>query len=113
MLYAKVHSAEVLQFPYTLDTLRSENPYTDYDNRFDVIGWYNQTEDARRDGKSIVEVIEQDPPIFNTTTQIIEKESLPSLIDNNWVLSWKIINRSEDEIAQYLEVFNRINAPIP
>lgn len=113
MLYAKVHGTEVLQFPYTLDTLRSENPYTEYDNRFDVIGWYNQTEDARRDGKSIVEVIEQEPPTINTTSQILEKDSLPSLIDNNWILGWEIIERTADEIAQYLEVFNRINEPIP
>ena len=98
MLYAKVKDSAVLVFPYSEVNLKSENPNSNYDNRFTLAEWYAQTEDAQSNMSCLVEVLEQSAPTINLLTQNLQQHTLPTLVDSNWVLSWTVTNKSEEEI---------------
>ena len=104
MMYAKVHKNTVLVYPYTWENLKSENPFTAYDNRFTISEWYSKTEEALVGDKNIVEVLEKDPPDYDSATQKIEKNAQPISIFNNWYITWEIISLSKEEIAAYSKV---------
>lgn len=101
MQYAKVKSDTVIKFPYTTETLMEENPYTQYDDRFDLLGWYEQTDDAINDGNMLVLVEALPIPEFDAATKKIKEASTPTLVDNKWVLGWDILDKTQEEIQQY------------
>jgi hypothetical protein len=99
MQYAKVKLNEVIEFPYTWNSLNDENPYTNFDDRFDLVGWYAQTEDALNRGSEIVVVVQQPEPSINWNTHSFFKESTPTLTNKGWVLSWVIVEKTPEQIA--------------
>lgn len=101
MNYAKINSGEVVHYPYTWDDLLKENPFTRYDDRFTIIDWYSQTEDAG-EGNYLVEVVVEDYPseVDHRTKKVIRPES-PILVDGVWTMRYLIENKTEEEIAQY------------
>jgi hypothetical protein len=102
--YAKVKTYNiVIQFPYSFTDLRNENPNTEYDDRFDLPQWYAQTQDAIINNCKIVEVFEVIPlpENYNQFTQNAIKMILPVLLDNQWILGWDIVPKTEQEILDY------------
>lgn len=100
--YAKIKSDTLVEFPYTFETLQKDNPHTQYDDRFSLPEWYQQTEDAIITGCSIVEVDENIPfPEMNPITQKLKTMSEPVLIGNKWVLGFEVIDKTQEEITSY------------
>ena len=72
MLYAKVDGDSLFIFPYTPQNLKDENNQTNYDDRFDLAGWYKQTEEALKTSYLVVEVNFLDKPNFDEQTQYLK-----------------------------------------
>ena len=102
MQYAKVKSNTLVDFPYTFEKLQQDNPHTEYDDRFTLLEWYQQTEDAVTNGYNLVEV-EQDIniPTIDPITETLSPMDTPILVDNKWVVGWNKITKTESEIESY------------
>ena len=93
-MYAKINSNTLVKFPYTWEDLLKENPYTKYDNRFDLAGWYIQTEEAAATGNTVVEVHIQQDPIYDMKTQTIVQR-IPELVSGVWTVGYDVIEKTE------------------
>lgn len=100
MKYAKVNGEELVKYPYTWGDLAAENPYTLYDSRFNLPEWYVQTEEGVSSGNEIVEVIVQDPPEVDYSTQKLVFNSQPSLKNGEWVIDYDVVEKTEEEKLQ-------------
>lgn len=102
MYYAKVNSSGVLKFPYSWKELQDENPSTNFDNRFDLVGWYSQTNDAAQLSASLVPVrVEVVEPEYDSRTQKISHAPLPVFENGEYVLKMLILQKTEEEIKAW------------
>jgi hypothetical protein len=98
MLYAKINGDSLLRFPYILQNLHEENNQTSYDNRFDLVGWYKQTEEALRTSYLVVEVNLIDKPDFDEQTQYLKLKQTPQKINDGWFIGWDIEEKANQVI---------------
>jgi hypothetical protein len=96
-MFAKVQGLTVVKFPFTFLDLKEENPYTNFDNRFSLIEWYEQTENATIENSKLVFVLVEEPPIFNFNAEQIFKQTVPTFTNGNWVLGWDVVEMTELE----------------
>jgi hypothetical protein len=101
-MYAKQKNGVILKYPYLLEDLQMENPYTSFDNRFSLSEWYLKTEDAINTGAEIVEVIDALPPKINSYEFSIEKNKVPELVDGVWQLTWVVKETTTEEKEAFL-----------
>jgi hypothetical protein len=97
-MYAEILNNQVIKYPYTLEQLQSDNPYTNYDERYDVVGWYNLTEKAITTGSTLVDVEEQPFPEYNGVTQAIIKHTVPVYKNDKWIFGWDIVDKTQERI---------------
>lgn len=102
-MYAKVNNTELISYPYTWEDIKNDNPFSNYDNRFNLIEWYSKTTEAEENDFSIVEVVILDIPIFDIQTQNIERFTNPILVNGVWSLDCHIIEKTEEEVVAYEE----------
>lgn len=96
MSYAKIKSNQVLKFPYGFVDLKEENPYTNF-NDTDLYQAFQGTT-ANISGEELVSVSTEDKSEYDQKTQKIILDTVPQFKNSQWVLSWSIVNLSEDEI---------------
>jgi hypothetical protein len=96
-MYAKIKDDAVVKFPYGVNELKIDNPYTNYNIDVDVFSMFQSTEQAKLHGFELVRVIEDTAPSYNFKTQKIEKSSVPVLVDSSWKLICNIINLTAEE----------------
>ncbi len=101
MLFAKVNTSNLIQFPYSWTNLVEENPSSSYDNRFTLVEWYQQTEEGTSTGNLIVPVEELERPTFDLSIQNIIKHTLPTLVEGSWNIGWTITNKTQQEVEAY------------
>lgn len=97
-MYAKVNKGDVIIYPYTIDNLLEENPYTNYDSRFNVAEWYAQTKEYEESENEVV-VVNRKTYSFDQTIEKVVYDTQPSLEDGDWVLNGSIVPRTPEEIA--------------
>ena len=100
MKYAKIKDNVIVKYPYEFSDLLIDNPYTTYDSRYELLGWFNQTDDAIKENYSLQEVKELPIPEFDEITQKVHQMSEPMLTQGEWVLSWVVEDKTEEEIEQ-------------
>lgn len=90
-MYVKVKNGNVEKYPYTLQDLKKENPATSFpkDITEEVLASYNVF---------LVEVEEM--PDFDARLENVSIDSVPSLTNDVWVLSWTKYNNTSEQIAQ-------------
>ena len=90
-MYAKIINNEVVKFPYFIQELKTENPYTSFADNievdFDTLAEFN-----------VYRVFETIQPEFNTLTEIVVKGAIV-LVNNRWEVSWDVVALTDDEIA--------------
>ena len=102
MTHVKIKDDQVMKFPYDFTDLMTDNPYTSYDTRFDVMGWFNQTDDALKHGYSLHPVEEQEfPHEVDQSIKNISLSTTPVLENDVWVLKWIITDKTPEEIEQF------------
>jgi hypothetical protein len=100
MNYAKLSKDNVLvTYPYTYDNLQADNPSSIYDSRFDLLGWFNQTETAAN--FNLVEVAVAEAPTYNVATHNLVQKTSPSKIGDVWTVGWDIVDKTAEEKAAY------------
>lgn len=93
-MYLKAINQEIIKFPYTIFDLRNDNPNTSFPE--DII---NRNYDEELQSYNVYKVIIQvQPPI--TENQYLVQENLPELINNQWILGWKIIDKTNEQLRQ-------------
>ena len=85
-IYIKINDGNIATYPYTYSSLYSENPYSQYDDRYDLRGWFNQTETCLVEGHVLEEVVEAAVPVINHAAEKNVINNLPTLIDGVWTL---------------------------
>lgn len=86
MTYVKVHESGDIQYPYSLDDLKKDNPQTSFPKNPQSLESWNVFE---------VTVAPKPAVVFN---KIIEAEEKPSQVNGQWVLGWIVRDKNEDEI---------------
>lgn len=102
-LYAKINDNKLVSFPYTFNMLLEENPHTNYDARYDLIGWYEQTEEGLSSDNYIVEVIKEEMPEIDQRTERVRIAEEPVLDGDVWKIKWIVTKKTKDEIDAYDE----------
>ena len=97
MWYAKIKNEQVVKYPYEMGDLWTENENTAFDCRFDLVGWFYQTEEHTLNGCDLVEVIRQPLPEINNETHKLVEDSVPVLIDGVWTIVIRIEEKTEEE----------------
>ena len=86
-MFAKLKDNQIEKYPYTLTDLQREYPNTSFpvDMDDDLLKSY-----------SIVKVYASPVPTITYRNTVVE--SLPVMIDNKWMQSWSVVDKSADEI---------------
>ena len=100
-IYIKINDGNIATYPYTYSSLYSENPSTLYDDRYDLRGWFNQTETCLVEGHVLEEVVEADSPVIDPTTEKNVIGDEPTLVDGVWTLGVTTVPLSAPEIYAY------------
>jgi hypothetical protein len=90
-MYVKANNNEVVDYPYSLSNLKTENPNT---------GFPKTMSDTLLAEHNIFKVIYNDPPEYDENTQKLEVDTVPSLISGSWQISYNIVQLNEEELQQ-------------
>ena len=97
--FAKIEGGVVIQFPYSIENLKEENPSTKFDQKTHLPLLYDLTEEGESSNFSIVEVFYDDITYdFDFGTQTIILDDFPSLIEGRWVLKTHIVELDLDGV---------------
>jgi len=89
-MYIKANGAEIVQWPYDLNTLKGEG--------FTLPRKVSQ-ETLNPFGVYVVTLA--DKPAYDPETQVLEKNSTPSLVEGSWVLGWTVRAKTAEEASQH------------
>lgn len=87
-MYIKAEGSTIIQFPYTLTQLRSDNPNTSFPVR---------PSEELLAGYSVFPVLAASPPEHDQITQRAEAAD-PVYEQEEWRQSWEIVDLSEEEV---------------
>ena len=90
MNYIHAENSIVIEYPYSIEKMRSDNPQTSFPLEMSA-------EELAEWGVFAVE--EQAPPAFSEQTESIELQP-PSLVDGVWVQGWVVVAASAEEIER-------------
>lgn len=92
MAYVKTQGGQTV-YPYSIMQLRKDNPRVSFpkDITDEILSQY---------GVHFVEVLA--PPAYDEVRQRIEQNTTPEQNQEKWVLSWSVVNLTDEEVAQNL-----------
>ena len=88
-MFAKIQDNSVVQYPYTLEQMRQDNPNTSFTK--------NPTAETLA-SFGVVSVGYQAAPEYNPITQRIEHSALPVLVDGVWVLARTVVDKTAEQL---------------
>jgi hypothetical protein len=93
-MFVKVINEQTKIYPYTIGMLRKDNPNTSFPKKItdELLTEYN-----------VYRVKMLEPLEHNITTQTIIQETLPTFVDESWVLGWTINEKTQEQINQETE----------
>ena len=92
MTYVKAQGGQTV-YPYSIVQLRKDNPRVSFPK--DITD-----EILREYGVHFVEALA--PPAYDEVRQRIEQNTTPEQNQEKWVLSWSVVNLTDEEVAQNL-----------
>jgi len=99
-MYAKVKGASVLIYPYTMDTLKSENPYTNFNGKTDLMSLYQGTENQKETGARIVEVTVLKLQSYQRNQDVILNDEPHQNDEGDFVLGYTITEKTGTDLEQ-------------
>ena len=90
MNYILATGSTVIEYPYSIEKLRSDNPKTSFPvvmNEEELKAW------------NVYPVTEEAAPAFNEATEQLEQTE-PKLLNGVWIAVWKIATASTEEQAK-------------
>ena len=92
MAFVKISNNEATTYPYSLGQLRRDNPN---------VSFPKSIPDEMLSSYGVKRVSIASEPSFDVRTQTISEKSLPSLMDEQWVLGWTVSDKTAEDIDQY------------
>ena len=92
MMYVKVANGQVVQYPYSIEQFRADNPTISFSAEIsnDPLAEYG------------VYPVSVDPiPPHDSTTQRVEKSTTPVSRDGKWVITKSVVQLTADQIASH------------
>ena len=92
MVYVKVENSQVAEYPYSVRSLRNDNPNTSFPKSMSddmLANW------------GVYPVTVSDPPSCTARTQNVAQDDNPTLVNNVWTLGWTVSDKTADEITSY------------
>lgn len=89
-MYIKTTNGQIDKFPYTVGQLRRDHPNVSFPKQIPA-------EDLAAFGVYSVDAVA--PPVYDSRTQTVEQNQ-PTLTDGKWEISWTVINKTSEELAQ-------------
>ena len=89
-MYVKIINQSVVQYPYSLYTLRLENPRTSFPDNI-------ETDHDSLMQYGVYRVFPTILPVVDTQTQKLV-ESVPKYIEDRWTQAWEVVELSEAEL---------------
>lgn len=97
-MFVKVNEGKVVQYPYSVEQLKSDNPNTSFPIELsqDALKEWNvyPVFHSEEPNVAITETYSQGTPVFNETTK-------------QWVQTWVVRNKTEEETKEYLDTLQR------
>lgn len=91
-MYVKIIDGAVDQFPYTIESLRGDNPNTSFPKN---------PSDELLEGFGVYAVNPVPRPSFDIRTQTVAQNDEPHLEDGQWFIGWTITDKTADEITAH------------
>jgi hypothetical protein len=88
-MYVKIKNGTVVQYPYTLAELLSDNPATSFPKNISA---------ELRESFGVYEVDYEGAPEYNPKTHRVEHSALPSLVNGKWMLTKKVVAKTQEQI---------------
>lgn len=101
-MYAKIKDGLVVQFPYGMSDMQTENPHTNYSGSFDVVEIFPTTEAATIHGYEVVPVTLLSTPEYDSNTQQITF-GVPTQADGEWTVAWVVTDKTSEQLSFALE----------
>ena len=92
MVYVKVENSQVAKYPYSVRSLRNDNPNTSFPKGMS---------DERLADWGVYPVTVADMPSYTARTQNVTQDDNPTLVNSVWTLGWTVSDKSADEITSY------------
>ena len=89
-MFAKIENESVVQYPYTLEQMRSDNPATSFPK---------DIPQHLRESFGVFDVGYEGAPAFDSTTHRVVTSAMPSLIDGKWTLTKTIEPLTPEQIG--------------
>lgn len=89
-MYLLFQNNVVARFPYSLEDLRSDNPYTSFSldmSEEELASW------------GVFTVEDQSPPSFDEATEAIEIGD-PTFIGGKWIREWRVVPADAEEVER-------------
>lgn len=90
IMYVKTESNEVVQYPYSIEQFRADNP---------TISFPSEISNDMLAGYGVYPVGYEPAPVYDPATQKLVIASQPSLVNGSWVLTKSIANKTAEHIA--------------
>ena len=94
-MYVKVENGVAIVYPYSFKQLRIDNPNTSFPKEptVELLNSYG-----------VYPVIYKEIPSYNVATQNLSEESLPTLIEGQWVIDWEITNKTQKDKTKHSNI---------
>lgn len=92
MVYVKVENNQVAEYPYSVRSLRNDNPNTSFPKSIS---------DTMLADWGVYPVTVSDVPSYTARTQTVTQNDNPTLVNNVWTLGWTVSDKTADEITSY------------
>lgn len=92
MVYVKVENNQVAEYPYSVRSLRNDNPNTSFPKSMSddmLANW------------GVYPVTVSDMPSYTARTQNVTQNDNPTLVNSVWTLDWTVSDKTADEITSY------------
>ena len=96
-MYAKIKDNLLIQYPYDANEFTQDNPHTAFSGN--VFSAFENTE-ANLRGETLVEVQVLSKPLYDEKLQNLVQATLPMCVDGNWVITWDVVAKTEEELQQ-------------
>jgi hypothetical protein len=109
-MFVKVKNSEVIKYPYDMSDLLNDNPHTNYDDRYDLLGWFILTDSHVKNQEELVEVeLVPQPENTDETKKFV---NLGPVLENGiWKERWDLIDKTLEELEDHsLKVTTRTTA---
>ena len=112
-MYAKVNGSAVIVYPYTMETLQSENPHTKFNANNTVLENYVGTEDQLSNGYEVVSVTYADPEYCPPNKVLTENDMPHQDEEGNFVIGYTMVDKTGDALASAeAEVIAELDAKV-